>query len=210
MVGKVIRHLWEHISIDVSASWSDGQGFTGKGLKVWERKWEEREREWETWQTEVLHLHLWLPCACLWTCMCHIGSEWNDKHFKSKYRSVSVQPAILLRSTVILPLCYPSFPVVAKSSLKMHRESPVRGGWEVCRRRQKEWAGNEVERWREGWGKTLCVRVCVSEFSHLDGQPARPIPLTDQPPSPYSGRVWVGGGWRVWGGWFLCWFQSRS
>ncbi len=29
------------------------------------------------------------------------------------------------------------------------------------------------------------VCACVREFSHLDGQPARPIPLTDWALSPY-------------------------
>ena len=79
-----------------------------------------------------------------------------------------------------------SFP--AKSSLKMHWKSPVRGRGEVCRWKGREESGLQM---RQSGGvrderDTVCA--CVTEFSHLDGQLARPIPLTDRAPSPYLRR----------------------
>lgn len=70
----------------------------------------------------------------------------------------------------------------------MHWKSPARGRGEVCRWTGREESGLQMRQRGGVRDERDAGCACVTEFSHLDGQLARPIPLTDRAPSPYLQR----------------------
>lgn len=87
---------------------------------------------------------------CVHVCVCYISVQKEramnneTETFKSKNKCVYTSPEDI---NIIILLFITHFP--AKSSLKMHWKSPVRGRGEV-QMEGKEWAGNEGELWSEG------------------------------------------------------------